>query len=205
MMPRLPPPVTWMAAAVALIAAATTAYGLVRDLAEFDGSAIGSDPPSEHERRFARMRDRLPPGATVGYVDDLDDDKYAEQRRQTAQGLAAALHHQLQTGEVAVGTGTTYMAILEELYRIHFPKAETHDLSVVTANVISLWIGEARKQRLSLLRYTLAPNVVSTEPGPLWIIGDFTPDFDYTTLAAAKKLTVVEDFGRGAVLFSPSK
>jgi hypothetical protein len=54
------------------------------------------------------------------------------------------------------------------------------------------------------LQYTLAPRLVTdqrTQPSPEWVIGDFSKPLDVVQFGAKRGLTLVKDFGNGAVLY----
>jgi hypothetical protein len=54
------------------------------------------------------------------------------------------------------------------------------------------------------LQYTLAPRLVtnqSVNPPPEWVIGDFSKPLDVVQFGKAHGLTLVRDFGNGAVLY----
>lgn len=53
-------------------------------------------------------------------------------------------------------------------------------------------------------QYTLAPRLVTdqaTEPAPEWVVGDFSKPLDVAQFGAQRGLTLVKDFGNGAVLY----
>ena len=54
------------------------------------------------------------------------------------------------------------------------------------------------------LQYTLAPRLVTNQnvnPAPEWVIGDFSKPLDVVQFGKAHGLTLVRDFGNGAVLY----
>ena len=54
------------------------------------------------------------------------------------------------------------------------------------------------------LQYTLAPRLVTdqrTNPAPEWVIGDFSKPLDVVQFGKKRGLTLVKDFGNGAVLY----
>jgi hypothetical protein len=54
------------------------------------------------------------------------------------------------------------------------------------------------------LQYTLAPRLVTgqrTQPSAEWVIGDFSKPLDVVQFGAKRGLTLVKDFGNGAVLY----
>jgi len=53
-------------------------------------------------------------------------------------------------------------------------------------------------------QYTLAPRLVtdqSVKPAPEWVIGDFSKPLDVVQFGKNRGLTLVKDFGNGAVLY----
>jgi len=54
------------------------------------------------------------------------------------------------------------------------------------------------------LQYTLAPRLVTdqrTNPAPEWVIGDFSKPLEVVQFGKKRGLTLVKDFGNGAVLY----
>jgi len=53
-------------------------------------------------------------------------------------------------------------------------------------------------------QYTLAPRLItdqSVKPAPEWVIGDFSKPLDVVQFGKDRGLTLVKDFGNGAVLY----
>ncbi len=53
-------------------------------------------------------------------------------------------------------------------------------------------------------QYTLAPRLVTNQnvkPAPEWVIGDFSKPLDVSQFGSKRGLTLVKDFGNGAVLY----
>jgi hypothetical protein len=53
-------------------------------------------------------------------------------------------------------------------------------------------------------QYTLAPRLVTSQrlqPGPEWVIGNFSKPLDVIQFGKDRGLTMVRDFGNGAVLY----
>ena len=53
-------------------------------------------------------------------------------------------------------------------------------------------------------QYTLAPRLVTEQhvkPSPEWVIGDFSRPLDVVQFGKVRGLTLVKDFGNGAVLY----
>jgi hypothetical protein len=56
----------------------------------------------------------------------------------------------------------------------------------------------------SSARYTLAPRLVTDQnvkPAPEWVIGNFSMPLDVVQFGKDRGLTLVRDFGNGAVLY----
>ena len=56
----------------------------------------------------------------------------------------------------------------------------------------------------SSAQYTLAPRLVTDQrakPAPEWVIGDFSKPLDVVKFGQKRGLSLVKDFGNGAVLY----
>lgn len=51
------------------------------------------------------------------------------------------------------------------------------------------------------VQYVLAPLLLVDNPGPDWVVGDFSKPMDYADFGRARRLTLVKDFSNGVVLF----
>lgn len=178
-----------------------TARTLVETVHSFRAMAV--DDVAVHDERFAAMRSSLPTDAVVGYIDDLEASTAVEQqrRRRWVAEFAGVLHRQLQTGVVEAGAGGAYFALVAERYRLRHRDAAAHTVEAVAANVVELAEAQAHEERLHLVRHALAPVLVLARRDLPLVVGDFAAEFDPAVLAAAARLEVERDFGRGAVLF----
>jgi hypothetical protein len=61
------------ASALVLLAGLYTTFQLLRPLLLLDGREIGSDELSTCDKRFAAIRDKLPPRGTIGYLFQSSD------------------------------------------------------------------------------------------------------------------------------------
>lgn len=202
-----------LAVVVLVAAAGSAAWQSAREWRQFVPAAIGDDEPSQYVRRLGPLLAHLPPGAVVGYVDDLDfpDAEQERVRSHVCRQFAEALHRQLRSGisipDAAIpglpspAELRVLMGIIEERYRNAHPDALTHDVPTMAANVLQIWLDIVRVRRLGNVQFTLAPHRVRPDVHCEWVVGDFAPGFAFAALAERLLLDVVVDAGAGAVLF----
>jgi hypothetical protein len=184
-----------------LVAAASAAVTLQRDVAAFDATRLGGDAASAHRSKFAALRATLPPGSVVRSLGAGRTFEPGEAA--IADAVAAALHRELatDTGATLPGFPPDYLRQLVVAFRARHTAAENADPIAVRRNLERWWSGLADDIRQSLTRYALAPHVVVPDGATAFVVGDFPPGFDHAPLAARERLEVVRDFGGGAVLF----
>jgi hypothetical protein len=98
-----------------------------------------------------------------------------------------------------------------DVYKIGEQVARFQDLmSALPATGIVGYVSDVpASQTLSAVlysgaQYTLAPRLVTDQrltPAPEWVIGDFSKPLDVVQFGKDRGLTLVKDFGNGAVLY----
>jgi hypothetical protein len=98
-----------------------------------------------------------------------------------------------------------------DVYKIGEQPARLQDLmSALPATGIVGYVSDAPTSQTigavlySGAQYTLAPRLVtsqSVKPGPEWVIGDFSKPLDVVQFGKERGLSLVRDFGNGAVLY----
>ncbi|HEX5052380.1 MAG TPA: hypothetical protein VFZ65_11440 [Planctomycetota bacterium] len=184
-----------------LIAATTCAIDFYRDAAAFDATTIGNDAASLYLRKFARLRADLPAGASVRCIGEERELGAAEQGLFDVYAVAVRAHLAGAAIEPQPGVDAAYVKQIAEGYLAEDPDAKSRDVAEVRAFLVDWWKGLARGLELGLERFVLAPHLVREKGSTDFVVGDFTEGYDYTSQAAREGLTVVHDFGGGAVLF----
>jgi hypothetical protein len=98
-----------------------------------------------------------------------------------------------------------------DVYKIGEQPARLQDLmSALPATGIVGYVSDAPTSQTigavlySGAQYTLAPRLVTSQsvtPEPQWVIGDFSKPVDVAQFGNQRGLTLVRDFGNGAVLY----
>jgi hypothetical protein len=98
-----------------------------------------------------------------------------------------------------------------DVYKIGEQTARFQDLiSALPATGVVGYVSDAPTSQTigavlySGAQYTLAPRLVTSQspkPGPEWVIGDFSKPLDAAQFGNQRGLTLVRDFGNGAVLY----
>lgn len=98
-----------------------------------------------------------------------------------------------------------------DVYKVGDQAARFQDLmsalppTAIVGYVSDAPVGETLGAALySSAQYTLAPRLVTAEhlqPPPEWVIGDFSKPLDMVQFGKQRGLTLVKDFGNGAVLY----
>lgn len=98
-----------------------------------------------------------------------------------------------------------------DVYKVGDQAARFQDLmaalppTAIVGYVSDVPVGETLGAALySSAQYTLAPRLVTAErvqPPPEWVIGDFSKPLDMAQFGKQRGLTLVKDFGNGAVLY----
>src|SRR4029079_7017836 len=94
-----------------------------------------------------------------------------------------------------------YVRQVAEGFAGKYPPEQNRDAAAVRRNLIEWWTALASGMQLCVTQFGLAPHLVRPATATDWVVGDFSPGFDHRALAARRHLTVVRDFGGGAVLF----
>lgn len=185
-----------------LLACWSGARGALVCRESFDLRAEQPDLASVYEQKFRALRTALPRHAKLRYVGDQAP------RVLEIVGLvdsyAQAIHRYVHTGQVPAGPGID-LGFTRHMGDLFLAEQVSNDTDLSVDEVRQTLIARVRAiqggGRMALTRYVLAPHLVLPRLASELVVGDFAPDFDYGPLAQEEGLDLLEDFGRGAVLF----